>query len=1630
MKRRFKKIISLLTIPILLISMILNNSILKEVKAADLNNKVQLTNLRLLSTLDDNVLPGNILHGKDQTEANVNFAGEYSFNEAPGVIRNGDSFSVDIPSPLKLEDAELPLVDTNSNETLGKVVASSATGKITFTFNEKVEDKHHIHGTFKVSAKQTVTNEDKTIVYTLPNGKTQSITYKVLKAANQNVKGETVYKAGYDGGNMNYWVRVNRSKKDLSGKVVKIKDFFDTSKGSLATYIEKSFSLKEAVYTEESTYEKDLVSTGKVYKVTTDAAVYKADSDNTALLTFTNSKTGFDLLLPTNTGTKSFLLEYSSTSPQDTTRLYNSVGMEIDNEAQPTWTEWAGKKNTETTHVKDLKSTKAIGATITADLAGKVKILKYDEGDASVVLSGVQFDIKKENGEFVETITTNEKGIAVSGLLPDGKYIAKEKVAKDGYKLNEKEYPFEIDSAKEKANKKNTSTLNIPNKRKTIDFEATKVWKNGVSSDYKEVKLGLYVHKEGEDASNAKPVTGSYTPTVTSANGVYTYRWIDQLPERNLDGTKLVYSVRELQEKTDLPLETGDKVTVGERNYVVSYNNAKTEVINTYEVPKTKITANKIWEGGQSEVRPTLFFKLYRSINGVEEEVKVDNKEVPKINGSVEWTDLPKTTEAGSEYTYSVKEVDDKGNILTEKTAGYSVEKTDNLTIKNKYSVNPLNIDIAVSKELSGNRLEKLKQDEFEFILKSEDGREIQKVRNSESGEIVFRNVNFTEKGTYNFVIVEVNGGKTINGVRYDNKEINVTVKVTDDGKGNLTSEVSYPNNEKRFINEYIPAEKTSVTLGAKKVLEGKTLEEGKYSFELKDEKDKVLQTVTNKADGTISFAGIEYDESQVGTHKYKISEVAGNEPGVTYDKTVYEVEVSVTKDTQANRLNATVSKTPEELKFTNQYTPAEKTSVTLGAKKVLEGKTLEEGKYSFELKDEKDKVLQTVTNKADGTISFAGIEYDESQVGTHKYKISEVAGNEPGVTYDKTVYEVEVSVTKDTQANRLNATISKTPEELKFTNTFVQKMIDIPVTKVWNDNNNNDGKRPNNVEVELLENGSSTGKKLILSSENNWKGSFQNLVAEKDGKAINYSVVEVATNGYQASVTGDVNTGYTITNSYSNETVNIKAVKNWDDGNNQDGKRPSEIKINLLADGEKVETKTVKADQSGKWEVSFTGKPKYKDGKEIKYTITEEAVNEYTTTITDFNVVNKYVPKVVEFQVTKIWDDANNQDGKRPSTIQVQLYKSIEGSVETPLPDKILTLEEKGQNNPNKWTGIFTNLPKYENGKEVSYSVKEINVPEGYVSNVVGKEITNSHTPEEIVIEGTKVWNDNNNQDGKRSKIIRVQILNGEKVVDEIEVSEKTNWTFKSKSLPKYENGKEIKYAVKEMEVKTYSTDISKDDNGKYTITNTHEPEKISLQGQKIWDDMNNIDQIRPVSITVKLYANGEDTGKTATVTENNGWRYEFSNLDKYKDGKLITYSVKEVNIPNGYEVEENGMNIINHHKPNKPKDPEPNKPKDPEPNKPKDPEPNKPKDPEPNKPKDPEPNKPKDPEPNKPKDPEPNKPKNPEPKTINPDKSRELDNNKKLPLTGSESGNSLLGLILLGVGTSLVAYKRRKED
>ena len=1218
-----KKYLSFLIFPLLFLLLIFPSG--KAHAATDVTDKVKIENLKISVASTGSETEG--IYGANDTSMGLKYSGKFSFpNVAVNEIKEGDYFVVKAPDNLNLVEDTLDLIDSTSNIKMGTVQADNANHRLVFTFSDMVKDKMNIRGDFVAKANESLSKDGKTVTYVLPDGKTQVITYKVNTYNKVDVIGETISKYGYNDpskARVHFQMKINRAKQDMTGHVVKITD--DISKGAFATYIEGTFLLNEAEFETTNTNSSAVKSTGKRYEITTDEDVYQADSDNKALLRFTNGKRGFELLMPTNMGTKSFFLTYDSTSPADTSTISNSAQYLIDNEPQLIWKKYGNVDGTKTEATFNVKTVKSIGATVAADITGKIKITKFDEADATVKLDGVVFEIvNKNNSSETYTVTTDENGVALSPALSDGQYIVKEKTPKAGYVANSQEFEVEIKDGK-------GVPLNISNKRETVDFEATKTWANGKATDYKEVKLALYVHKEGQTVADSKRVSGNYTPEVTQANGVYTYKWKNQLPGHDVDGNKLIYSVRELQDSTELPLKEGAEVVVGENNYVVSYDADKTHVTNTHT-----------------------------------------------------------------------------------------------------------------------------------------------------------------------------------------------------------------------------PAGAASVTLGAKKVLEGKTLEAGKYSFELKKEDGTVVETATNAADGTVTFSSISYDESQVGTHKYTISEVAGSEPGVTYDTTIQEVEVKVEK-VSATELKATASKEAKDLVFKNVYTPAGAASVTLGAKKVLEGKTLEAGKYSFELKKEDGTVVETATNAADGTVTFSSISYDESQVGTHKYTISEVAGSEPGVTYDTTIQEVEVKVEK-VSATELKATASKEAKDLVFTNKYTPAKTSVSVKKAWDDKDNQDGKRPGSVTVKLLADGQDTGKTLELNKDNNWSGNFTDLDVNKAGKAIVYSVVEVTVPGYNSEVTGDPVSGFTITNNYTPETVDVTVTKNWNDNNDQDGKRPSSITVNLLADGTKVDSREIQAAADGTWTAKFEKLAKYKDGKEIKYAVTEESVVGYKSSIDNFT-------------------------------------------------------------------------------------------------------ITNSHDPEKINISGTKVWNDNNDQDGKRPTKITVQVLKGEQVVAEVEVSAETDWKFEFKDLPKYEKGKEITYELKEVSVEHYTTKVTGKD-GKYTITNTHTPAKINVKGQKIWDDANNKDGIRPDSIVVKLLANGVETGKTATASAASGWTYEFTDLDRYQDGgKEIVYTIKEAYVPKGYTSEVNGTNIVNHHKP---KDPEPNKPQDPEPNKPQDPEPNKPQDPEPNKPKDPEPGKP----------------------------------------------------------------------
>ena len=996
------------------------------------------------------------------------------------------------------------------------------------------------------------------------------------------------------------------------------------------------------------------------------------------------------------------------------------------------------------------------------------------------------------------------------------------------------------------------------------------------------------------------------------------------------DVKKGEFTITEIEAPKGYQLDsTPIKVTVGQEGVIKTISNKRNST-------KAQIQAIKKLTGRAMKAGEFEFDLFNDKTNKVVETVTND------ADGNINFAEL--TFDKAGTYNYHIVEkkanTTEKGVTYDANPVGVTVTVTadaegklsaavayenDDKTFENTYAAEKTSAPIEVTKALTGRTL---KADEFEFVLKNDaDGSEVQKVKNTADGKVKFSPIDYTAAGTYKYTIVETNAGQTIDGVTYDSLEVKVTVEVTDDGEGKLTANVTYPA-DKEFNNSY-GASKTPAPLAVKKTLTGRELKADEFEFTLTDKDGNVKETVKNDKDGNVKFSALSFDE--VGTFTYKITEKAGTATGITYDTKTITATVTVT-DNGKGALEATVTYDDEKA-FENTYTPAGATSVTLGAKKVLEGKDLEAGKYSFELKKADGTVVETVTNAADGTVTFSPISYDESQVGTHKYTISEVAGTETGITYDKTVKEVEVTVEK-VSATELKATASKEANDLVFTNTYTPAKTEVPVKKVWKDENNQDGKRPTSVTVKLLADGQDTGKTLELTEANGWAGSFKDLDADKGGTPIQYTVVEVTVAGYTSKVTGDAASGFTITNSYSPETVDVKATKNWDDANNQDGKRPTKITINLLADGEKVASKEVQAAADGTWTATFEKLAKYKAGKEIKYTVTEEAVAEYEATITDFTITNKYAPKEIDYKVTKVWNDANNQDGKRPESVTVQLYKKVGAADPVAVEGKKLTLTAKEKTDDNTWVASFTNLPQYEAGKEITYSIKEVDVPAGYEASVTGQVVTNNYTPKTVVLSGTKVWDDNNNQDGKRTTSVKVQILNGDKVVQEIEVSEATGWKFESKALPKYGNGTEIKYTVKEVAVKEYTSTVTTDKDGKYTVTNEYTPEKTSVKGKKIWKDEENKDGIRPASITVKLLADGQDTGKTAVASEATGWTYEFTGLERYKDtkGTEFKYSVEEVPVE-GYSSKVEGFNITNTHTPEKPTPGKPNEPGKPSP-------------------------------------------------------------------------------------------------
>ena len=501
-------------------------------------------------------------------------------------------------------------------------------------------------------------------------------------------------------------------------------------------------------------------------------------------------------------------------------------------------------------------------------------------------------------------------------------------------------------------------------------------------------------------------------------------------------------------------------------------------------------------------------------------------------------------------------------------------------------------------------------------------------------------------------------------------------------------------------------------------------------------------------------------------------------------------------------------------------------------------------------------------------------------------------------------------------------------------------KEIDISVVKTWNDANNQDGKRPESVMVQLYANGHTQSDPVELNADNKWSYKWEKLPDKENDELIAYTVRELQKNedgsmtpvDDGAEITYLVNdenvtykVGYsntdnawTISNTHTPETIDIEGRKTWDDADNQDGKRPSSITIHLYADGRELTDKVQTVTAADNWSWKFTDLPKYAEGKEIVYTIAEDAVENYTTVVDGYNVTNRHIPATINISGGKHWDDNNNQDGKRPSSIKIRLYAD-----DTELTDKVQTVTAA-----DNWEWTFTNLPKYANGTEINYTITE-DVVADYTTSVRGYNVTNTYTPEVVRVVIRKVWDDNENQDGKRPTELKVDLKKKvgnswnapNELVQTVTLNEENGWEMEIKNLPKYTNGKLNLYNWSEhtagLEEKGYYFNSIVTEGEITTLTNTHIPEKVEASVKKVWKDNNNQDGKRPTDIIVKLYgkageAAAEEILKT-TLNEANNWKFTKTDLPKFKNGVAYTYYwTEETQLPD-YTVEAAQQNSEN---------------------------------------------------------------------------------------------------------------------
>ena len=1147
-------------------------------------------------------------------------------------LKEGDYFDITLPDKMKFPSdttkRDFDILGEDGTTVIAKAHVTPGPnnnigGKVRVTFTNWVEGRENVKGNIFLASKFQYSSEqyDKNNTYDIVvNGQVKSVTVKMIgphivsddellaKYGTKAIKWENGQNVVIED-QAEWYVRVNYRQAHLVNAV--ITDHLTGGAGN-ETYVPGSFKLYQVRYS----------NTGDI-----DEPRILVDISNK--LTIAPDKKTFTLNLGEVNGTQYRLIYKTTYTPG--TKLINNVRITANNYDATTH----GSHQSEDS-----------GGTGTGNMANKIKLIKVDADDNSIVLKNAVFEVTKPDGSKFE-LTTGADGTITSSPLVSGTYKIKEKTAPAGYQLNTDEYTLVVSPT-------SNAIQTVKDEPIRTSVKATKQWVGPVGS-------AVTVHLYADDVDTGKTVT------LNAANN-----WEDTFTNLRKykpgTTTEIKYTVKE--------------DAVANYNGVVSGDMATGFTITNTNTEKTTVKVTKTWVG-----TPAASATVKLLADGAE-------KETVTLTAADNWThtfsNLPKyDANDGHEIVYTIDEVD-IANYVKAITGSAATGFVVTNTITGK-------LDIPVTKTWLGTPAASV------TIKLYADGAEKETVT-----------LTATDNWTHTFTNLEKYAA--------DGHEIVYTVDetpvagYTKDISGTAATGFTIKNTNTATIN--IPVTKTWVgTAGTSATI--KLLADGA---------EKETVTLTAADNWTHTFSNLPkfdttdgheivytVDEVDVPNYTKGISGTAAT--GFTVTNTITgKVSVPVTK--------VWVGPQASSAKVTLFADGVEKDSVTLNATNGWAHTFTNLDKYNngteivYTVTEEPianyDSVVTgdaangfTVTNTntektaVDVTKTWVGTPAASVTIklfadGIEKETVTLTAADNWTHTFanlDKYAadgHEIVYTVDETPVTNYTKAITGDAANGFTITNTITGK-VNIPVTKVWV------GPEATSAKVTLYADGVEKDS-VTLNAANNWVHVFSNLDKYNNGTEIVYTVTEEPIANYDSAITGDVATGFTVTNT-NTEKVAVDVTKNWV------GPATDSVTIKLLADGAEVESAVITAAEN--WMHTFSNLPKYAaDGHEIVYTVDEYDVPSYVkaiegTSSTGFTVTNTITGKV-DIPVTKVWV------GPATDSVTVNLY--ADGV-------KVDTVQLTAA---NQWKHTFANLDKYENGREIVYTVDEVLIP-GYKTKITG---------------------------------------------------------------------------------------------------------------------------------------------------------------------------------------------------------------------------------------------------------------------------------------------------------------------